>query len=622
MKFSTALLLAATIPPDPGATELQWDTSASAGIQDGSGTWDTSTANWTANGGSSRVAYAAGNKAIFGGNSSTGAAGTVTVSGTQTTDRIIFGTPGSGNYTLSGGTVALTGTHEIQSNSDVTIASILAGTAGLLKTGAGKLTLQGANTLSGGITISAGTLKIATTTAAYPAGNNIAIASGKTLELTVSNLTIDGVISGAGELYQSAGSGLVLTGNNTQTGTMNTLPGNLTLGNGGTSGNISQTALSYGGTVKFNRSDSWTFSPTLTRSNGSTPGIESIGSGTTRLSSGLSTMAGPIRCTAGTIVSSQANLGIYSDSTIRLQLNGGTYSYDGAATAQNGDIQLMSASGSVLDVSGAGIFAADIGSTANNYSMTKTGSGTWRVSNTNLQSFGATMTLAISAGKLLFFSGTGGLGVVTLNSGSNMDLDIGGTKTIGSVSGAGDIIIRSGNTLSINGSTSDTLSGVISNAGGLARSGSGKTILTGTCTHTGTTAISGTATLGGTGVCAGSAHTVAAGATVQAGVSGSGGTYRCKSLDATANTARMSVTSDGTNVGKITVDGLWSGSALNNFYIDFLDAMASVPSGTYNIIEAGSVSAFTSIYNIGTNSSGRTISTPVRAGNNLQITIT
>ena len=37
------------------AVNLTWDISGSAGVQGGSGTWDTTTANWTNDGGSSNA---------------------------------------------------------------------------------------------------------------------------------------------------------------------------------------------------------------------------------------------------------------------------------------------------------------------------------------------------------------------------------------------------------------------------------------------------------------------------------------------------------------------------------------------------------------------------------------
>ena len=64
------------------AATLTWDASSTAGIQEGSGTWDTSSNFWTTNGGASTTNWIAFSNAVFGGGSS-GTAGTVSLSGTQ-----------------------------------------------------------------------------------------------------------------------------------------------------------------------------------------------------------------------------------------------------------------------------------------------------------------------------------------------------------------------------------------------------------------------------------------------------------------------------------------------------------------------------------------------------------
>lgn len=131
---------------------------AEAGAQDGAGTgWDGSTANWW--NGSSDVVWpdTTAYEAIIGAGSDP--AGTIAVTGTRTLNKLTFNAPGSGTYTLSGGTLNFGGTTPtITGTVDATISSILAGTAGLTKVGAGNLTLSALNTFSGDFTISQGTV--------------------------------------------------------------------------------------------------------------------------------------------------------------------------------------------------------------------------------------------------------------------------------------------------------------------------------------------------------------------------------------------------------------------------------------------------------------------------------
>jgi autotransporter-associated beta strand protein len=143
--------------------------TGTSGAQDGAGLgWDTvNTSFWD---GFSNVLWpnSTADEAIFG--ATNGAAGTVTV-GTVTANKLTFNTPGSGNYTLSGGSITLGGTTPtITTVSNATISSALLGT-GWTKAGAGALTLNGGNfAWSGGLTVGNGVLNLANNAATSSIG--------------------------------------------------------------------------------------------------------------------------------------------------------------------------------------------------------------------------------------------------------------------------------------------------------------------------------------------------------------------------------------------------------------------------------------------------------------------
>lgn len=120
----------------------------------GSGAWDTTSANWT--GAATRWRNGGNDAATF-----AGTAGTVTVASGVSTNDMSFATSG---YAISGSTLALTGSSPtITTASGVlaTVAPVLSGSRGLVKSGAGTLTLTAANAFTGPLTVGGGTLALA-----------------------------------------------------------------------------------------------------------------------------------------------------------------------------------------------------------------------------------------------------------------------------------------------------------------------------------------------------------------------------------------------------------------------------------------------------------------------------
>jgi autotransporter-associated beta strand protein len=198
--------LSATISV-PGQNTVTYDADpGTAGAQDGAGAWDSTTANWW-DGVSSDVVWPDGTaeEAIIG--AGTGAAGIIAVTDTRTLNKLTFNPPGSGTYTLSGGTLSFGGTlPTITGTADATISSILAGTAGLTKTGTNTVTLNAVNTYTGSTTVSNGTLEVAAGGVINNAGPINAVTGG--------TLTIAGTVDVTNGV-------LAVGSSNAGTGTMN-----------------------------------------------------------------------------------------------------------------------------------------------------------------------------------------------------------------------------------------------------------------------------------------------------------------------------------------------------------------------------------------------------------------
>jgi autotransporter-associated beta strand protein len=182
-------------PPPAGA--MYWDNDAavagtyqtSGAGMGGTGTWNT-TLRWY--NGSAEVAWVNGNDAIF-----WGTAGTVTLSSTKTVNSLSFKTNG---YVLTGSTISLAGsTINVDTNVSATIASLVTGSAGLMKTGSGNLSLTNTNNYSGATTVSAGTL---TLTKNLLTSSSIAVSAAAKLELSAGTATVIKTqsVSGSGRI--------------------------------------------------------------------------------------------------------------------------------------------------------------------------------------------------------------------------------------------------------------------------------------------------------------------------------------------------------------------------------------------------------------------------------------
>ncbi|MBJ3720703.1 autotransporter outer membrane beta-barrel domain-containing protein [Salmonella enterica subsp. enterica serovar Corvallis] len=130
----------------------------------------------------------------------------------------------TGGTTISGGTLVATNVEALGSG-DVTDNATLelntggdfdnniGGTGSVVKSGDKTLTLSGANSYTGGTTISGGTL-VATNVEALGSGD---VTDNATLELNTGG-TFDNVISGSGQVVKSGDDALTLSGNNSYTG--------------------------------------------------------------------------------------------------------------------------------------------------------------------------------------------------------------------------------------------------------------------------------------------------------------------------------------------------------------------------------------------------------------------
>jgi autotransporter-associated beta strand protein len=194
---------------------VDWDPSATAGIQGGSGVWDTTKTNWNAGAANVKWNNLAGDTPVFGG----AASGNVQVTSNVVAAGIQFDlsgyqlTPASSarTLTLSAGAIA--------ANADAAITQPLTLPAGLTKSGAGTLTLSADNAPVAGTTISVtgGVLAFSAESNLGPTSVDLNLAGGTLRYTSAAALSLGGGtrhlgVAAAGGAFDTGAATVTLTG--------------------------------------------------------------------------------------------------------------------------------------------------------------------------------------------------------------------------------------------------------------------------------------------------------------------------------------------------------------------------------------------------------------------------
>ncbi|MCU1717247.1 autotransporter-associated beta strand repeat-containing protein [Pseudomonas sp. 5P_3.1_Bac2] len=399
------------------------------------------------------------------GNSGALGAGELYTSGGTTLDSSL---PGAG--ALVGNNVALNSDLTVLGTRDMSLSGIVSGSGNLIKNGASTLSLTGSNTLNGTVTLNQGTLRLGQNTSlgnttltvggasTLQAAANIALSNAVTLnsELTVagsSDLTLNGVVSGAGGLVKDGSGMLTLSGNNLFQGNTTLNAGTLVLGNAnalgagrldvaGTAALESSSALTVGNDVAISGNLTVQGSNNLTL-DGSVTGMGSLtkaGTGTLTLNGGNG-FYGIYNINGGRLISN-TNVTLGEPNAINVAAGATLQLIAGAATDQ------LNGAGNVqLD---AGEFRVDegtfSGALSGNGTLYKNGSGTLLLSgNSNLTGAttvaGGTLrvngnlgsaSVSVENGATLAGSGAVG-GAVTVANGGHLGLAGGSVLTLGNL---------------------------------------------------------------------------------------------------------------------------------------------------------------------------------------------
>lgn len=439
------------------------------------------------------------------------------ITGTGSLTQSGFGTTtATGALTYNGATSILRGGLVIASGATF-------GSAGPLTLNGGNFTLNAAtgsvrqvNQTSGNLTLGNGAV-LDVTTGSYSQGNGNILGSGTIrilsggfftvtgagtsispdITVTSANSAMSFVVSTLGADYTLAPT---LTGANLGLRMQNdgysvTVTGNNSHGRGTwleAGGLIAATDTALGtGTLSL--------APNTTFLSGGT-GNRTIANNITLLSGGGIVIGNPNAGTNFTLSGAISGTGFTKTGAGTLILTG-TNSYSGGTTVSAGILQV--GSGSLAGSLGSGGVAINAGTTlvfdssasqnvanvlSGAGSLIKRGSGTLTLSGTN--SF--TGAVSLNGGSLQLNGGSsiGDLAAVSLATGTN--LGVSSNETIGSLSGAGTVVLQSDAVLTIGGNNNSTVfGGSLTGIGGVTKTGSGTFIYTGTGNFQGTLTISG-----------------------------------------------------------------------------------------------------------------------------------
>ncbi|MBB3035031.1 autotransporter-associated beta strand repeat-containing protein [Alteriqipengyuania lutimaris] len=397
-----------------------------------------------------------------------------------------------------------------QSSGSATQSGVVSGPGGLVKAGAGSLTLSGANTFSGNASLAAGTLVLANDSALGTGflnafdGTTLGFANGVTIANAVNidgsvvfdqsggSATQSGVVGASGAIAKTGAGSLMLSGANTYSGGTLLNGGTLVLANNSALGTGVVTSTG-GGALAYNDGIAiangivadGTTSLRVNTGTGTQSGVISgagsiikLGAGTLRLSA-ANTYSGGTTLNQGTIlVGNNSALG-----TGTLLAQGGTLSFGGNYSLTN-QINLNDSALTIQTNVGTVELSGTISGTNG---LTQAGDGTLRLAGDNTYAGGTSLQ-----GGALYVGGSSalGTGALTITSSSTLVLADG-------VNLANDIAANTLFAITPPTSGTATLSGVISGNSGFLKLGNSTLNLTGANTFSGTVALTaGTLGLG------------------------------------------------------------------------------------------------------------------------------
>lgn len=528
------------------------------------------------------------------------AGGTVDISGvdTSTTAGSIAG---AGDFIL-GSNRLIVGSNDLSTE----VSGVISGIGGRLdKTGAGTLTLTGANTYTGGTTItsasssSRSTLQLGNASQAGSILGPVTVGNWSTLAVVNADMSGTTIANSSGYVSfyntSTAGSATIsnntfgsLSFNNASTAGSATITndGGLVFNNASTAGNA---AITNNGNMDFYQTSTAGSATITNNADLSFYDASNAGTATITNNSGLFFYTTSSTGSATIINNAAGTLDFYNTSTAgnaAITNNGGMGFHDSSTAGSAAFINT-----GTLEFSGSG--------TAGNATIANTGSltfgGTSRAGNATITNSGAMLfshqsnadsATITNSGTLHFVQGaTAGSAVLINSAGGIVDFSAStgpameSRLSAGSIAGAGNYVLGANELTVGSNNLSTAVSGVISGTGSLVKVGTGTLTLAGNNTYTGPTAVLG-GLLNVTGTLAGTLDILSGGKV------GGNGTL------GTVNVGNGGILSPGNSIGSITIATLNVGAGA--FYDVELSDGGNTPGVHNDLVNVAGVATFNS----------------------------
>jgi autotransporter-associated beta strand protein len=496
-----------TVGGDNSSTEFDGVLSGVGGLtKSGNGTFNVTGTNTYAGG----TTVSNGTLQIGVGSTAGSITGSVSNGATLAFDR-------SDNYNFGGGISGIGTTTNI---GIATLSGAISGSQSVNQSSSGTLTLSGNNSFNGGVTVTAGTLKLNNANALGASTSAVQVNSAGTLDLnginpTIGSLTLNGTVAntGGGSPAMSLSS---MGTYDLQLFSTSVLPaglvfhftsailGGLNLNADAPVATLTGVTFDFGSnsrTINVGSGGTWKLNDVPTTNNGynltgggmlsiqgtvavSNTATVTVSAGTLDLSksAGVAAVGGNLSVAGGTLHLS-ANDQIPNSATVTV--DSGTFDLDGHTETVG---SLAGAGGQVILTNAATLTVAGAGTTSYGGTVSGTGglvvAGTAALTLTGPNTYGSVGGTTINGSASLSVAGDGNLGNPT----GPLVFGGGGTlrATGGITSSRGITLNAGGGTVDTNGN-SVTFSGPIGGAGGLTKAGAGTLTLAGTGNYAGTT---------------------------------------------------------------------------------------------------------------------------------------